>query len=110
MGSDGVVWVKLVQQGVQDSRVTQIRYQNGGSFIVDDLCKAAKAEFVQLPANVAASQLSVSATRDGEKLNEDAIVESLPQGAERLLPLYIHAPAPSQGENSAVALEGVLRG
>ena len=34
MDQDGVVWVKLVQPGVQDSRATRIRYAMGGRFIV----------------------------------------------------------------------------
>jgi len=98
MSSDGVVWVKLVQLGVQDSRATQIRYQNGGSFNVDDLCKAAKMEFGPLLAHVAASQLSVSATRDGPReARPSTLVQSL-GGSSDEQPLYIHAPAaPPQG-------------
>jgi len=66
-------------------------------FNVDALKYAAKAQFVQLPANVAAAQLSVSATREGPRVERpSALVQSL-GGSSDEQPLYIHAPAPSQG-------------
>jgi len=103
MDQDGVVWVKLVQPGVQDSRATRIRYAMGGSFIVDDLCKAAKMEFGPLLAHVAALQLSVSrsATRDNtpaSALHAWEVVLELDVGQTGQRPLYIHAPAPPQVE------------
>uniref|UniRef100_A0A7S0YVX9 Uncharacterized protein n=1 Tax=Hemiselmis tepida TaxID=464990 RepID=A0A7S0YVX9_9CRYP len=96
MDQDGDVWVKLVQPGVQDSRATRIRYATGGSFIVDDLCKAAKMEFENRLAHLDASQLSVSATRDGPAEDPRTLVSTIAPNAD--VTLYIHAPAPPREE------------
>jgi len=88
---------------------TRLHFTVGLPHDVDALKDAAKAKFVQLPANVAASQLSVSVTRGWDKLNEDALVDSLPQGATRQQPLYIHAPAPPQEQRRKRELQKMKR-
>mmetsp|Transcript_42059 Transcript_42059/g.82278 ORF Transcript_42059/g.82278 Transcript_42059/m.82278 type:complete len:288 (-) Transcript_42059:475-1338(-) len=97
----GAVWVVLVQEGMEDSRATKIRFEAGDRTDVDDLCKEAKNEFTHRLAHVDASDLTVSMTReDDTKLEEDAGVpfqhEGVNHGASRQQPLYIHAPAPPQ--------------
>uniref|UniRef100_A0A7S0YVE4 Uncharacterized protein n=1 Tax=Hemiselmis tepida TaxID=464990 RepID=A0A7S0YVE4_9CRYP len=107
MDQDGDVWVKLVQPGVQDSRATRIRYATGGSFIVDDLCKAAKMEFENRLAHLDASQLSVSATRDGPAEDPRTLVSTIAPNAD--VTLYIHAPAPPREQKRRKRIQKVQR-
>jgi len=87
------VWAVLVDHnGVEGSATRLYCPLESPAFEVDALKKVAKTEFGPLLAHVAASQLSVSATRNGDKFDEDARVDELSQGATRQQPLYIHAP------------------
>jgi len=88
-------WVVLVREGVDENEVpTQVYCPNGRSFNIDALKDAARAKFVQLPANVAAPQLWVSATRDGSAEDPRTLVSTIAPNADSTL--YIHAPAPPQ--------------
>jgi len=89
-------WVVMLQPGLGEF-VEQLYCPERRTFNVVALRDAAKAKFVHLLAHVDASQLSVSATRDGEMLEEDAIVNELADGTSRQHPLFIHAPAQPQG-------------
>jgi len=87
------VWVVLKREGVDENEVpTQVYCPVGRLFNIDTLKKAAKAEFGPLLAHVAASQLSVSATRDGLAEDPRALISAIAPDADSTL--YIHAPAP----------------
>jgi hypothetical protein len=108
----GPVWVVLVQDGREDSRATEIEPPAAGRvFHMDYLCKAAKKEFSRRLEHVDAADLVVSTTRDGDPVAEDADVARLsPQGKTTKMPLYIRAPAPSQGEDPpSCRLNGAAR-
>mmetsp|Transcript_36188 Transcript_36188/g.91025 ORF Transcript_36188/g.91025 Transcript_36188/m.91025 type:complete len:236 (+) Transcript_36188:351-1058(+) len=107
------VWVELLQPGVAETVVDRLYFAEGRFRDVATLRDAAKEKFGPLLAHVAAAQLSVSATRDGEKLDEDALVVNLQHGGSRAQPLYIHAPAaPPQAPVASMGiseLPGLLR-
>jgi len=105
------VWVVLKREGVDENEVpTQVYCPDGRSFNIDALKDAARAKFVQLPANVAAPQLWVSATRDGSAEDPRTLVSTIAPNADSTL--YIHAPAPPQAPVTSMGipeLPGLLR-
>jgi len=117
MADEHCAWVVIEREGVKEDDVaTRVYCPEGRPCDVDTLKKAAKMEFVHGLAHVDAMDLSVSMTRDGEKLEEDAGVpykhHGVTYGGSRQQPLYIHAPAPSQAPVASMAipeLPGLLR-
>uniref|UniRef100_A0A6U4MGK8 Uncharacterized protein n=2 Tax=Hemiselmis andersenii TaxID=464988 RepID=A0A6U4MGK8_HEMAN len=111
MAERDLVWVVLKREGVDENEVpTQVYCPVGRFFNIDTLKKAAKAEFGQLLAHVAAAQLSVSrsATRDDPAEDPRTLVSAIAPNPD--VTLYIHAPAaPPQEQRRRKRIRKVQR-